>query len=413
MSFRNVQLRTTAPRGPRRDGDPLDITGAGWASLEQKFNELVRLMDGPANGVNALAARIAHGERVSTVIAQLLDRAQDESRRLLVEGDGEAAAEAGVKTLRLKERFYGKASVKLVPAYFHLARTNQYLGRYGNAEEMLSLAHFIILNNPDEVGTDVKAELHQTFGLLYAADNKLEAAVKHLTTATYYLSVLNGPENVLTTFGYFDLANVFATQASMEAAMALYDTVKSIWLRHLRGVLKDIVEEMLAARSVKRYEDDEVVQEAGYASARAFGKDNLADVSKMLHGIVNMQKERFASTHPTTARAHFVLGLFLLWVSKKEEAGRHLRAARVVSQKFHGERHPVVQEIEEWCEWFDIPFEDGKPLKPIHERKQEQQQQPEEEQKQEQERQQQVRVQLQTEGNQETKEEQQEEQQHQ
>ncbi|ORC92020.1 zinc finger, MYND domain containing 12 [Trypanosoma theileri] len=398
MSFRSIRLRTSAPHGSRRDGDPLDITGAGWASLEQKFNELVRLMDGPANGVNALAARIAHGERVSTVIAQLLDRAQDESRRLLVEGDGEAAAEAGVKTLRLKERFYGKASVKLVPAYFHLARTNQYLGRYGNAEEMLSLAHFIILNNPDEVGTDVKAELHQTFGLLYAADNKLEAAVKHLTTATYYLSVLNGPEHVLTTFGYFDLANVFATQASMEAAMALYDTVKNIWIRHLRGVLKDIVEEMLVARSVKRYEDDEVVQEAGYASARAFGKDNLADVSKMLHGILNIQKERFASSHPTTARAQFVLGLFLLWVSKKEEAARHLRAARAISQRFHGERHPVVQEIEEWCEWFEIPFEDVKSLKLKHEQKQEEEQK------------QLTRVLLQAEEYQEPKEEEQEQQ---
>ncbi|KEG07257.1 zinc finger, MYND domain containing 12 [Trypanosoma grayi] len=362
MSSRNLNVRPTAThRSVRNNNDPFDISGAGWVSLESKFNELMRLMDAPANGINALAARAAHGERVSTVIEQLLDRAQAESRRLLVEGNGEAAAEAGVKTLRLKERFYGKASLKLVPAYLHLARTNQFLGQYGNAEEMLSLAHFIILNHSEDVDTSMKAELHQTFGLLYAADNKLEAAVKHLTSATYYLSLLNGPEHVLTTFGFFDLANVFATQASMEAAMALYDTVKSIWLRHMRHVLKDIVDEAMAAKAVKRYEDDEVVHNVGYASARAFGKENLTDVSKMLHGIYSIQKERFSNAHPTTARAQLVLGLFLLWVNKKEEAGQHLRSARVMMQRFHGDRHPVVQEVEEWCEWFEIPIEGDKP----------------------------------------------------
>ncbi|PWV22086.1 hypothetical protein C3747_1g235 [Trypanosoma cruzi] len=342
------------------DGDPFDISGAGWASLENKFNELLRLMDAPANGINALAARSAHGDRVASVIVQLLDRAQEESRRLLVEGDGEGAAEAGVKTLRLKERFYGRTSVKLLPAYFHLARTNQFLERYGNAEEMLSLAHSIVLNHPQDVETAMKAELHQAFGLLYAADNKLEAAVQHLTAATYYLSVMNGPENILTAFGYFDLANVFATKASMEGAMALYDTVKNIWLEHLRGLLKAIVEETLAARSVKRYEDDEVVQDTGYSSAKAFGKENLADVSKMLHAIYNIQKDRFTPLHPTTARAEFVLGLFLLWVSKKGEAAHHLQTARATSQHFYGERHPVVQEIEEWCEWFEIPLTESK-----------------------------------------------------
>nr|CCC92995.1 unnamed protein product [Trypanosoma congolense IL3000] len=125
--------------------DPLDISGVGWSTLEKRFDELLQLMDAPASGINTLAARAAHKERLAAVIEQLLTKAQEESRRLLVEGNGEAAAEAGAKTLRLKERFFGKGSIKLVPAHFHLARTNQFLKRYGNAEEILSLAQFIIL----------------------------------------------------------------------------------------------------------------------------------------------------------------------------------------------------------------------------------------------------------------------------
>ncbi|EAN76995.1 TAX-1 [Trypanosoma equiperdum] len=356
MQGANLKVLPSTRAAAKELVDPLDITNVGWSTLEPKFDELMQLMDAPSSGINALAARSAHREKVGAVIEQLLTRAQDESRRLLVEGNGEAAAEAGVKTLRLKERFYGKGSVKLVPAHFHLARTNQFLKRYGNAEEILSLAHFIILQNPDEADATIKAELHQTFGLLYAADNKLDVSVKHLTCATYYLSVMNGPEHVLTTFAYFDLANVFATKACMEAAMALYDTVKNIWLKHLRRVLKDIVDETMAAKLVKRYDDDEVTHEVGHASARAFGKENLADVSKMLFGIFSIQKERLTISHPTTARAQFLLGLYLLWVNKNDEAAEHLLSARTTSQKFYGERHPIVQDIEDWCIWFEIPF---------------------------------------------------------
>ncbi|KAG8340824.1 putative Tetratricopeptide repeat [Trypanosoma vivax] len=358
MSHSKQGWRTPAARvAIKENNDVLDIENVGWASLESKFDDLMRLMDMPTSGINALAARSAHCDQVGAVVVQLLNRAQDESRRLLVEGNGEAAAETGVKVLRLKEKFYGKKNIRLVPAYFHLARTHQFLGRFGNAEEMLSLSQLIILQNPNDADAAVKAELHQTFGLLYATDNKLEAAVKHLACATYYMSVLNGPEHVLTTFVYFDLANVFATKANMESAMALYDTVKSIWVKHLRHVLKQIVEDAMTAKLVKRYDDDDVEKLDGYESARSFGMENLADVYKMLQGILTIQRERLTDSHPTTAAARFVFGLYLIWVSNNEGAAEHLRIARAVSQKFYGEKHPVVQEIEEWCEWFEIPLE--------------------------------------------------------
>lgn len=338
--------------------DPCDISGVGWANLEPKFFELMDLMEAPTSGISALEARAAHRQRVSAVVVSLLDRAQEESRRLLVEGDGPAAEEAGVKVLRLRELFYGQNSLELVPAYLHLARTKQFLERYGGAEDMLSLAHFIVLQHQDKVSTTMKAELHQTFGLLYAADGQLDAAVKHLTCTTYYLSYLHGPRHVLTTFSYFDLANVFVAQASMESAMALYDAVKDIWYTHLTAVLRDVLAEKAAARKLAKYkEDDDTVVDLGYASAREFGADNLADTSKMLYGILAIQKERFRVAHPTPARAAFVLGLFLLWIDDVEEARRHLNMARALARRFHGQRHPVVQEIEEWCVHFDVEIE--------------------------------------------------------
>lgn len=371
-SKRNLSAGSRTRSGARsanlkRLGNPYDIAGIGWATLEPKFHEMMDQMDTPTTGINTLDVHAEHREKLSLAITSLLDRAQEECRNLLLQGNGEAAEEAGVKVLRLREIFCGPNHMQLIPAYLHLARSKQFLGRYGDAEDMLSLAHYIVMKHQRSVSIATKAELYQTYGLLYAADEKMEAAIKHLTCATYYLSCLHGPENVFTTFSYFDLANVFASKASMENAMALYDSVKEIWYTHLVKVLDEIVEIKAEAERMRKYEEEDAKREGGYPSARAFGHDNLADASKMLHGIFSIQKERFRSAHPSPTRAEFVLGLFLLWVSDDTEALDHMINARTNSQRFYGPRHPVVTEIEEWCNKFDIRFEDPTPPMEEHE----------------------------------------------
>lgn len=337
-----------------------DTANTSWANLESRFNGLMDIMDAPTTGVNALEVREANRRRVRETISLLLDRAQAECRQLLMDGDGEAAELAGVKVLNLREKFYGSNSIELIPSYMHLARAKQYLEYCGDAEDMLSLAQVIMLKNQDKVTVQMKADLHQSFGLLYATDNNLETAVQHLTRATYYLSCVHGPHNVLTTFSYFDLANVFAAKASMENAMALYDAVKEIWYAHLITVLAEVVKLRADFETQRKYsEEDDVegLRQACYASAHNFGNDNLADASKMMYGIHQIQRERFTPSHPSPTRAAFVLGLLLLWMEDEVEAESHLLLARKASQVFYGPRHPVVQEIEQWCNAFNIPLE--------------------------------------------------------
>lgn len=354
---------TGVVRGRGRIGaNPMDISNVGWSNLEEKFHELMDLMDSPTSGINAMEARNQHRQKVKEVIGALLDKAQDECRNLLIQGNGEAAEEAGVKVLKLRESFYGSKHLQLLPSYLHLARAKQFMERYGDAEEMLSLASYIAQKNQtsEELTVSNKAELHQTYGLLYAADEKLEVAVKHLTYATYYMSCLHGPQHILTTFSYFDLGNVFAAKACMENAMAMYDNVKEIWYNHLRTTLTEVLAERSEAAKLQRYaEEDDHAETEGYASARAFGTDNLIDTSKMLHGIYAIQKERYRVDHPSTARAQFILGLFLLWVSDDSEAAAHLTEAHASLQKFYGPRHSVVAEVEEWCTKFGFTVENG------------------------------------------------------
>ncbi|KPI90766.1 hypothetical protein ABL78_0202 [Leptomonas seymouri] len=343
------------------DKGQYDITDVNWNNLESRFNELMALMDTPATGVNALEVQATNRQRIGAAITALLNKAQEGCRQLLLGGDPDAAERTGVKVLRLRERFYKPNHIELIPAYLHLARTKQFLELYGDAEDMLSLAQYIMLKNPKDVTVTMRADLHQAFGLLYATDSKLEAAVQQLSCATYYLSLLHGPQHVLTTFSYFDLGNVFAAKASMESAMSMYDAVKEIWYTHLTTALGDVVARRAEMQSQLKYSDsehEEELRQACYATAHAFGKENMADASKMLHGICRIQEERFQQMHPSPVRAEFILGLFLLWVEDEVEAQRYLIAARRGSQHFYGPRHPVVHEIEEWCTKFGLSYAD-------------------------------------------------------
>lgn len=354
-------IKSGTTHAATHDKSQYDITDANWATLETRFDELMSLMDTPATGVNALEVRTANRQRIGTAIAALLNKAQEGCRQLLLEGDADGAEKAGVKVLRLRERYYKPNHIELIPAYLHLARTKQFLELYGDAEDMLSLAQYIMLKHADGVTTSMKADLHQAFGLLYATDGKLEAAVQQLSCATYYLSLLHGAQHVLTTFSYFDLGNVFAAKASMESAMSMYDAVKEIWYTHLAASLDDVVARRAEVQAQLKYSDhngEAELRRACYATAHAFGKESMADASKMLHGICRIQEERFQQAHPSPVRAEFVLGLFLLWAEDEGEAHHYLNAARRGSQLFYGPRHPVVQEIEEWCDLFGISYDD-------------------------------------------------------
>ncbi|CCW61373.1 unnamed protein product [Phytomonas sp. EM1] len=333
-----------------------DINNIEWSKLESKFNQLMDLRSSSTAGISSAQARTEHWDNVSNIIASLLEQALVECGALLFQGKADAAEAAGVQTLRLRERFFGPKDLELVPAYFHLARVKQYMKKYAEAEEMLLLAHFLILKNQEKVSTTTKAELHQTYGLLYASDGKLDPAIKHLSCASYYFSCMYGPKHVLTTFSYFDLGNVFAANSNIESSMATYDAIKEIWYEHLVDVLNEIIQKKKESERFKKYEDEEEIRKLVYASKQEFGDENLAVASKMLYGIHSIQKERFRVSHPTPTRSQFILGLFLLWIEDYGEAELHMIEARKASQVFYGERHPVVTEIEGWCDKFDINY---------------------------------------------------------
>eukprot|EP01064_Diplonema_japonicum_P018724 TRINITY_DN2740_c0_g2_i1.p1 TRINITY_DN2740_c0_g2~~TRINITY_DN2740_c0_g2_i1.p1 ORF type:complete len:579 (+),score=135.28 TRINITY_DN2740_c0_g2_i1:43-1779(+) len=320
----------------------LNLGSVDWQALEMKFNELNALRNAPRSGLNACRARKQQKEKVASAIESLLEMAQAACRRLLVEGNAKEAVEGGLKTLKLKEAYYSTGSLQLIPAYFHLARTNQYMDKFKAAEEFLSLAQWTILRHP-ECDVALKAELHQTYGLLYASDGRLDIALKQLAQATYYLTELNGAEHVLTSFGFFDLGNVFAAKANMDCAMSFYDRVKDIWYKHLTECFQCQPFDV-KARPVQ------------LLSPEQLGEENLQDALKMLKGIVGLQTERFTQVHPCTGKADLVLGLFNVWIADNSEAQECLGRALEIHKRVYGVSHPTVNAIKCYMSQFKYPI---------------------------------------------------------
>eukprot|EP00667_Euglena_gracilis_P017311 EG_transcript_18239 len=312
-----------------------------WNALEAKFQELHSMLNAPSYGLNASLARQKQKEEVQASMELLLEMAQNEARRLLMEGNTQGSVEGGLRTLKLKEAYYGSGSLQLVPSYFHLARTNQYLDKFKQAEEFLSLAQWTLLKHPD-APVALRAELHQTFGLLYASASKLDLALKHLAQATYFLTVLNGPNHILTAFGYFDLGNVFAAKSSMDSAMAFYNKVKDIWYDHLTLVF-----------------GGPELDPAVLSTPALFGEENVQDALKMLRGIVGLQTERFGLVHPATASAELILALYYRWIADDTHAVQCMTRSVEIHKRVYGVQHQTTLRVREFIAQFgyDVPLD--------------------------------------------------------
>eukprot|EP00758_Cryptobia_borreli_P003111 Tbor_TRINITY_DN3535_c0_g1::TRINITY_DN3535_c0_g1_i1::g.2920::m.2920 len=345
ISHQNSIYPATAGGSSSLDIDKLDVVNIGWQNLEQKYTDLKGMLSAPTTGLNANQARLNQKQTVTVAIITLLNCAQKECCRLLNDGRAKEAVKGGLKTLKLKEDYYGQGSLHLVPVYFHLARTNQFIDNFKAAEEFLSLAQWIIVRDP-EADVSLKAELHQTFGLLYASDSKLDAALKQLTCATYYLSIMHGPEHILTSYSYFDIGNVFAAQTNMENAMAFYEKVKDIWYTHLTNVLQQRL----------KNEDTDMP----YGTPKQIGEENMQDTTKMLQGIIDLQTERFGMLHPVTCRAEYIFGMFFLFSYDIISGQQYIMRALEIAKRVYGARHAYTLDIRGMLTQhrIDIPDED-------------------------------------------------------
>eukprot|EP01027_Heterolobosea_sp_BB2_P012666 GEZU01018331.1.p1 GENE.GEZU01018331.1~~GEZU01018331.1.p1 ORF type:complete len:365 (-),score=70.32 GEZU01018331.1:50-1144(-) len=334
-----------------------------WGTIDAKFNELKGLLNAPTFGYNSGAERVKQRQNVELALQSLLELAQSEANRLLVEGDLQGALIGGVKALELTQDFYGTNSIFLIPAYFHLAKTNQSLGKYQQAEEFLSLANWTILKNGPDVDNGIYAELHQSFGLLYTVQNKLDLAIAHLAQSVYYMSLVMGPESVITSFGYYNLGNVFAAKGKMDSANDFLCKVQEIWYRELcRSLTTPRNDDDADQRQENREEASSTTSTSANTNANTksnlllkkepeiiyadtFGEQKIMDASRMLTQVLAVQMERYGENHLNTGKANLVLALFYRWIGDLTKARSFFDKAETILNNVLGINNPETSEV--------------------------------------------------------------------
>mmetsp|Transcript_10767 Transcript_10767/g.15758 ORF Transcript_10767/g.15758 Transcript_10767/m.15758 type:complete len:349 (+) Transcript_10767:88-1134(+) len=328
-----------------------NIVGPGavdWEGLEQKFYELKGYLSEPSLSFsNSSAQRSKQRQNVELGLEAIIEVALSQSNVLLQDGDFRGALEKGLKTLQFVQEMYGANSIEQIEPYFLLAKANQYLKRYKQAEEFLSIANWTIIKNP-QTPPHVRAELHQNFGLLYVGKGHIDKSIDHLATSVYYLAILHGADHLITSFGYFNLGNVFASQGKMDAATDFLRQVTSIWHSHLLEVVhqEHSFHKPLDDDDDPNHHDSDSIKENRQINAlEDLDEDKIHEAGRMFEQILHIQMDRYGENHIESGKIFLVLGLYQWYTGELIKSRDCLEKSASIMQRVLGDNHLLTLEV--------------------------------------------------------------------
>eukprot|EP00761_Pharyngomonas_kirbyi_P014600 gb/GECH01014630.1/.p1 GENE.gb/GECH01014630.1/~~gb/GECH01014630.1/.p1 ORF type:complete len:320 (+),score=83.39 gb/GECH01014630.1/:1-960(+) len=297
-----------------------------WQEMEEQFKELQVSLTSPMFSTTSGLERSKEKDRLEEEILEILISCESEAERLLKDGNSENAFSASMRCLKLKKSYYGPRSLELVSVHFLLAKSAQYLKRFDQAQEFLAMANWAIIQNPN-CGDDLRAELHQTYGVLYSAQDDTKKALHHLAKSSYYYSLMYGPEHIMSSFGYFNIGNVLASAGKLTQANDFHVRVVDIWYNHLHSCL-------IRKESVEPSDPEELGKEKGH------------DATKMLERILEIMEDRYGDQEITCGKAYLVMGLYYKWVGNDMLAKNSLDKAYEIHEFAIGAENVGTKEVE-------------------------------------------------------------------
>ncbi|KAJ1448005.1 hypothetical protein M885DRAFT_540677 [Pelagophyceae sp. CCMP2097] len=293
-----------------------------WRGIMHKIAPLLGPLRAPSVVVGSQEDRARREYTMERSKRALVDLCTQEAAKFLVSGRFDLALPGAIQALSLLKELEGEASVEMVPPYLQLAEANLGLGRFAQAEELLSRANWSILKNPD-CSNALRAQLHRNFGKLYSAQGKLDAALSELAQGIYCSSLQVGPEHIDTAAGYFCAAAVFYAQHRIENALAFYDKVVDIWYKFLASIRNDA------------------------DLAATLGEAQLHEAMDMLDHVLQTRTKLLGDGHIATGEAKYTLGLLNLFAGNEDAAREHVQAACATYIKHLGPDHPSTRDIQE------------------------------------------------------------------
>ena len=189
----------------------------------------------PATTVEACLFDRRRNDLVKPFKLSLLNLASQEAERHIAAGHFELALPVALDVVRRGQDIYppkpkAPPAVELFPAYLLAAEANAGVGRANAAEDFLGLARWLALGNPELVGDEALARMHELFGDLRSSQRRMDEAAAAFAEETYHRASAHGPEDVRTTFGYLRLARCFENTGHHGKCVAFCRTVCDVWL---------------------------------------------------------------------------------------------------------------------------------------------------------------------------------------
>ena len=289
-------------------------SGLNWIQLEQKFNNLITQFNSPQQGTftgTSLTQKQEHMKQLELSLEAIIEVALSESSMILQEGDFKRATIGGLKALEYIQKLYGKDALQQVEAYFLLSKASQQLNQFKQAEEYLSIANWTCMKNKEKCPPNLRAELHQHFGLLYVQQGKVNEAIENMAASVYYLALEHGTHDVITSFAYFNLGNVFVSmQGKSEKGVSFMKKVVDIWYDQLSSII------LVGKPQTNDNEDGSLEVSTRQAriqfknSVKDLDEDKVGDAEKMLEHILRTDSEHLGENHVETGKVYVVNGVF-------------------------------------------------------------------------------------------------------
>lgn len=238
----------------------------------------------------------------------LVEYCLNESSTLLASQKYQLAFPAAIQALKFCREIDGEKSLSLVEPYLQLAQAALGLKQLNKAEEYLSLARWIVLNN-QECSDKIRSKLYNLKGRLETAQGNFEASKEDFALAIYYASKCYGAESIATSLGFFRIGDVFLAQGNMECALAYFDKVVDIWYKYLcelqQGHAESKVGDFLS-RTGSSTKNDKLSN----VTAEQLTQENLIEGRSQLDAVFEHRKRLLGNGHIATGEIQYTLGLF-------------------------------------------------------------------------------------------------------
>jgi tetratricopeptide (TPR) repeat protein len=204
--------------------------------------------------------------------------------------------------------------VEVVEPYLILAQSCLGLQNTKQAEEYLSLAKWIVLNDPT-CSDRIKSRLHQLMGRLYYYDQDLEKSKEEYASSVFYSAKCYGAEAIATSSGYYALGDVFLSQGNVECSLAFFDKVVDIWYKYLSALHTRALDGISGAANG---EDNSSSLNPSTAPLEEPTEAQLTDGKNHLLQILEHRKRLLGEQHIATGEVQYSIGLYEFFIVGNE-----------------------------------------------------------------------------------------------